>query len=44
MEIHTKEDYRCPETCADAYIPVLLCDSLIDSEGFEDIVDEEWQF
>ncbi len=38
-----RRDYEMPKTEVDAYIPVLLCDSLIDG-GSEDIVDENWDF
>ena len=43
MTNHNKRDYKRPETEASAYIPALLCDSLVDG-GSEDIVDENWDF
>ena len=39
----TKKGYCSPETEEGAYIPALLCDSLMNGSS-EDIVDEEWQF
>lgn len=39
----TLRDYVRPEASADAYVPVLLCQSLVEG-GSEDIVDENWVF
>jgi hypothetical protein len=36
--------YKRPETSADAYVPVLLCQSLVTDGDSEDIVDENWDF
>ena len=43
MTNNHRKDYNSPKTEASAYIPALLCDSLIEG-GSEDLVDEDWDF